>query len=131
MFLHRVVEYANREDMKNAIRKLDGTELNGRRLRLVEERVGSRHRRYIYSSSLTLVNQHNLLSFMQSFTFEVSLQVSFSFLGQEQESVEGQEPQSVPFRFQISFQVQVSLEVKVPERAQEEVSKQVSLEGGL
>ena len=46
MCLHRVVEYANREDMKNAIRKLDGTELNGRRLRLVEERVGSRHRRY-------------------------------------------------------------------------------------
>ena len=42
-----VVEYATRDDMKSAIRKLDGTELNGRRLRLVEERVGgsSRHRR--------------------------------------------------------------------------------------
>ena len=68
---------------------------------------------------------------MQSVTFEVSLEVSFLFLGQEQESVERQEPQSVPFRFQISFQVQVSLEVKVPEGAQEEISKQVSLEGGL
>ena len=42
-----VVEYASREDMKVAIRKLDGTELNGRRLRLIEERVSSsNYRRY-------------------------------------------------------------------------------------
>ena len=40
-----VVEFANREDMKAAIRKLDGTELNGRRLRLTEERVSSSHHR--------------------------------------------------------------------------------------
>ena len=39
--VHSVVEYASREDMKNAIRKLDGTELNGRKLRMIEERVSS------------------------------------------------------------------------------------------
>ena len=43
------VEYASREDVKNALRKLDGAELNGRKLRLTEERGGgggySRYRR--------------------------------------------------------------------------------------
>lgn len=34
------MEYASREDMKNALRKLDGTELNGRKLKLVEDRGG-------------------------------------------------------------------------------------------
>ena len=37
---HRIVEYATREDMKSALRQLDGAELNGRKLRLTEERGG-------------------------------------------------------------------------------------------
>lgn len=34
---HRVVEFASRSDMKNAISKLDGTELNGRKLKIFED----------------------------------------------------------------------------------------------
>ena len=42
------VEYASREDVKNALRKLDGADLNGRKLRLTEDRGGhSRHRRSV------------------------------------------------------------------------------------
>lgn len=52
----RIVEYATRDDMKNAIKKLDGADLNGRKLRLTEERTGggggggsSRHRRSVHA----------------------------------------------------------------------------------
>ena len=34
----RVVEFATHADMKNALDKLDDTEINGRRIRLVEDR---------------------------------------------------------------------------------------------
>ena len=54
------VEYSTHEDMKNALRKLDGAELNGRKLRLTEDRGGgggsgggggySRYRRYVWHS---------------------------------------------------------------------------------
>lgn len=37
-----VVEFASLSDMKTAIEKLDDTELNGRRIRLVEDRRGGR-----------------------------------------------------------------------------------------
>ncbi|GBP60629.1 hypothetical protein EVAR_88355_1 [Eumeta japonica] len=40
----RVVEFATHSDMRAAIEKLDGTELNGRRIRLVEDRRSSRRR---------------------------------------------------------------------------------------
>jgi len=40
-----VVEYASYDDMKSALRKLDGAELNGRRLKLIEDYRGSRRRR--------------------------------------------------------------------------------------
>ena len=40
----RIVEYATYEDMRCAMRKLDGTELNGRKLRLVEDYRGRRKR---------------------------------------------------------------------------------------
>lgn len=43
-----VVEFATLSDMKNALDKLDDTELNGRRVRLVEDR---RHSRRSHSSS--------------------------------------------------------------------------------
>ena len=33
-FFCRVVEFATKEDMKNALKKLDDSELNGRRIRL-------------------------------------------------------------------------------------------------
>ncbi|KAM3961230.1 serine and arginine rich splicing factor B52 isoform 4-T5 [Aphomia sociella] len=39
-----VVEFATHSDMRAAIEKLDGTELNGRRIRLVEDRRSSRRR---------------------------------------------------------------------------------------
>lgn len=39
-----VVEYASYGDMKNAVRKLDGAELNGRRIKLYEDK-GSRRRK--------------------------------------------------------------------------------------
>lgn len=38
--VYRTVEYASRDDMKNALRKLDGAELNGRKLKLTEDRGG-------------------------------------------------------------------------------------------
>ena len=40
----RVVEYATYDDMKNAMRKLDGAELNGRRLKLTEDYRGRKRR---------------------------------------------------------------------------------------
>ncbi|KAL3875201.1 hypothetical protein ACJMK2_038127 [Sinanodonta woodiana] len=40
-----VVEFATYRDMKNALEKLDGTEINGRRIKLVEERPRSRGRK--------------------------------------------------------------------------------------
>jgi arginine/serine-rich splicing factor 4/5/6 len=36
--LHSVVEFASNSDLKAAIRKLDDTELSGRRIRLVEDK---------------------------------------------------------------------------------------------
>ena len=41
-----VVEYATYDDMKNAMKKLDASELNGRKIKLIEDYRGSRHRRY-------------------------------------------------------------------------------------
>lgn len=53
--LFRVVEFASASDMKTAIEKLDDTELNGRRIRLVEDKRrnggGSRRGRSRSSSS--------------------------------------------------------------------------------
>lgn len=40
-----VVEFASYSDMKNAIDKLDDTELNGRRIRLIEDKSSGRSRR--------------------------------------------------------------------------------------
>lgn len=42
--MFRVVEYATYDDMKNAMRKLDGAELNGRRLKLTEDYRGRKRR---------------------------------------------------------------------------------------
>lgn len=53
--IFRVVEFASASDMKTAIEKLDDTELNGRRIRLVEDKRrnggGSSRRRSRSSSS--------------------------------------------------------------------------------
>lgn len=46
---YRVVEFASHSDMKNAIEKLDGTDLNGRKLKLYEDRK----RKYVTDSHLT------------------------------------------------------------------------------
>lgn len=46
-----VVEFASLSDMKNAVEKLDDTELNGRRIKLVEDRRGGRSGRRSRSSS--------------------------------------------------------------------------------
>lgn len=40
--LRSVVEFASLSDMKTAIEKLDDTELNGRRIRLIEDRRSGR-----------------------------------------------------------------------------------------
>ncbi|KAK9718776.1 RNA recognition motif [Popillia japonica] len=40
-----VVEFASYSDMKNALEKLDDTEINGRRIRLIEDRSSSRRSR--------------------------------------------------------------------------------------
>ncbi|XP_044754126.1 serine-arginine protein 55 [Coccinella septempunctata] len=45
-----VVEFASYSDMKNAIEKLDDTDLNGRRIRLIEDKVTKRRRSASYSS---------------------------------------------------------------------------------
>ncbi|KAK9879890.1 hypothetical protein WA026_008390 [Henosepilachna vigintioctopunctata] len=45
-----VVEFASYSDMKNAIEKLDDTDLNGRRIRLVEDKNTKRRRSASYSS---------------------------------------------------------------------------------
>lgn len=44
----RIVEFASYSDMKNAVSKLDGTEINGRKIKLVEDKPkrSSRRRRY-------------------------------------------------------------------------------------
>lgn len=39
------MEFSSRADMKTALEKLDDTEINGRRIRLVEDRSRSRRRR--------------------------------------------------------------------------------------
>lgn len=44
-----VVEFASLSDMKTAIEKLDDTELNGRRIRLVEDRRGGRSGKLIFT----------------------------------------------------------------------------------
>lgn len=45
-----VVEFASHSDMKNALDKLDDTEINGRRIRLIEDRSGRKSRSASYSS---------------------------------------------------------------------------------
>ena len=45
VWLCSVVEYASYDDMKNALKKLDGSELNGRRIKLTDDYRGGRKRR--------------------------------------------------------------------------------------
>ena len=40
-----VIEFRLYADMKRALEKLDGTEVNGRKIRLIEDRPGARRRR--------------------------------------------------------------------------------------
>lgn len=57
----RVVEFASASDMKTAIEKLDDTELNGRRIRLVEDKRrngGGRRGRSRSSSSRSRSRSH-------------------------------------------------------------------------
>ena len=43
--VNRVAEFATRGDMKNAITKLDNTELSGRKIRLIEDKPQRSRRR--------------------------------------------------------------------------------------
>ena len=43
---YSVVEYASHDDLKNAMKKLDGVELKGRKLRLIEDSKGSSKKKY-------------------------------------------------------------------------------------
>lgn len=45
-----VVEFASYSDMKNALEKLDDSEVNGRRIKLVEDKTGRKSRSASYSS---------------------------------------------------------------------------------
>lgn len=40
-----VIEFRLYSDMKRALEKLDGTEVNGRKIRLIEDRPGARRKR--------------------------------------------------------------------------------------
>lgn len=40
-----VIEFRLYSDMKRALEKLDGTEVNGRKIRLIEDRPGAKRRR--------------------------------------------------------------------------------------
>ena len=46
-----VIEFRLYSDMKRALEKLDGTEVNGRKIRLIEDRPGARRSRRSYSRS--------------------------------------------------------------------------------
>jgi len=52
MLFHSIVEFATRGDMKNAIAKLDDTEINGRRIRIIEQKPRGRRSRYEVCLSL-------------------------------------------------------------------------------
>lgn len=41
--IRSVVEFASYDDMKSALDKLDGTELNGRKIKLIEDRKSHRY----------------------------------------------------------------------------------------
>ena len=41
------MEYASHDDMKNAMKKLDGVELKGRKLRLIEDSKGPSNKKYM------------------------------------------------------------------------------------
>jgi arginine/serine-rich splicing factor 4/5/6 len=43
-FFFSTVEFSSYSDMKNALEKLDDTEINGRRIKLVEDKRRSRRR---------------------------------------------------------------------------------------
>ena len=77
----RVVEYATRSDMKNAIAKLDNTELNGRKIRVVEDThssgtsSSSRKRRFV---SIHIFSILSLLTFQDNNRDHLSLSKSKS-----------------------------------------------------
>ncbi len=50
---YRIVEFATYGDMKNALEKLDDTEINGRRIRLIEDRPKKSKRRSAQLIDLT------------------------------------------------------------------------------
>ncbi len=53
-----VIEFRQYSDMKRALDKLDGTEVNGRKIRLIEDRPGARRRRS-YSRSASRYKKNN------------------------------------------------------------------------
>ncbi len=52
---HSVVEYASYDDMKCAMKKLNGAELNGRKLKLHEDYRGSRRKTCVCVQSSSLI----------------------------------------------------------------------------
>lgn len=73
--MYRVVEYATYDDMKNAMRKLDGAELNGRRLKLTEDYRGRKRRLVIFLCTLIMCWLLGFMAslFMKVFAFPVAL----------------------------------------------------------
>lgn len=56
-----VIEFRQYSDMKRALEKLDGTEVNGRKIRLIEDRPGARRRRS-YSRSASRCKQISFIN---------------------------------------------------------------------
>lgn len=69
-----VVEFASLSDMKTAIEKLDDTELNGRRVRLVEDRRGGRSGgTFIFNSNINIMLKCFYNFFFLVITYIVSI----------------------------------------------------------
>lgn len=63
---YRIVEFASSRDVKRAIDKLDGTEINGRKIRLIEDKPRKR-RRYEKNSLFASDRGSQLMNILQRF----------------------------------------------------------------
>lgn len=74
-----VIEFRLYSDMKRALEKLDGTEVNGRKIRLIEDRPGARRRRsYSRSQSRSRLVLHSVLDVSKKCCYDVSVATAFA-----------------------------------------------------
>ncbi|KAL4717209.1 hypothetical protein ACJJTC_017096 [Scirpophaga incertulas] len=106
-----VVEFATHSDMRAAIEKLDGTELNGRRIRLVEDRRSSRRRTRSSSSRSRSRSRDRRRSRSRSRSRRSSRSRSRSKSRPKSKSPRGEVPIPLSFQGAQPFQVAVTLGV--------------------